>query len=86
MLVDKKGIIMNILKGIGIICGATGTLVMGIWSACYVMLENDMYEARHGDEEALKRIERHGAYIDKLAEAKTCREIVKIAKEYILDI
>lgn len=86
MLVDKKGNIMNILKGIGIICGATAILVMGIWSVSYVILESDGYKARHGDREALDFIEKHNAFVDQLAEANSIKEVTKITKERFKNI
>ena len=90
MLVDKKGNIMNILinalKGVGIICGTAAIAMMGIFSADYIVLLDEVYRARHGDEEAILSMEERYAFLDGIRRSGNTKEKIILIKEYIKDV
>lgn len=74
---------MNILKGVGIVCGATVILAMGLMSASFIILVNEEYKARRGDVEYVKLVEKQNNYYDGIIEANTVKEAIKLTKEYL---
>ena len=76
-------ILINTLKGVGVVCGATAIVFMGICTIDFIWLTNLEHKARRGDKEAMLFMEKYYAVVDRILESDSTKEVIIHVKEGI---